>query len=177
MRSHRAPSCANPGQDVLNVPRAARRATQPVDRLVQGCMPAPPVKQGIDPERGVIAARQASRPRRAAWRRHPHAGEDRQSVWTAPAHAANIKGTRRERKAGPAATCPGNEGPRRSPAHVAPPGRQHIALAGNYIWAAPDPAMPFRPLRDIHNVFLDLVTAERVAEGCRFRRADSSSRQ
>jgi len=32
-------------------------------------------------------------------------------------------------------------------AHVAPLGLEHIGLTGDYVWTAPDPAAPFRPLR------------------------------
>ena len=38
-------------------------------------------------------------------------------------------------------------------AHVAPLGWEHIALTGDYVWISPDPAMPFRPLREVHDTF------------------------
>jgi Tn3 transposase DDE domain len=34
-------------------------------------------------------------------------------------------------------------------AHVAPLGWEHVALTGDYVWTLPDPAVPFRPLRDV----------------------------
>jgi hypothetical protein len=34
-------------------------------------------------------------------------------------------------------------------AHVAPLGWEHIGLTGDYVWSAPDPAAPFRPLREV----------------------------
>lgn len=38
-------------------------------------------------------------------------------------------------------------------AHVAPLGWEHIALTGDYIWADADPAVSFRPLRDVRFPF------------------------
>jgi TnpA family transposase len=34
-------------------------------------------------------------------------------------------------------------------AHVAPLGWEHITLTGDYVWTAPDPAAPFRPLCNV----------------------------
>ncbi len=34
-------------------------------------------------------------------------------------------------------------------AHVVPLGWEHIGLTGDYVWTAPNPAIPFRPLRDV----------------------------
>ena len=42
-------------------------------------------------------------------------------------------------------------------AHVAPLGWEHIALTGDYVWSSPDPAMPFRPLREVHDAFQPLA--------------------
>lgn len=42
-------------------------------------------------------------------------------------------------------------------AHVAPLGWEHIALTGDYVWTSPDPAMPFRPLREVHDAFQPLA--------------------
>ena len=38
-------------------------------------------------------------------------------------------------------------------AHVAPLGWEHIALTGDYVWANADPAVSFRPLRDVRSPF------------------------
>ena len=38
-------------------------------------------------------------------------------------------------------------------AHVGALGWEHITLTGDYVWTAPDPAMPFRPLREVHDMF------------------------
>ncbi len=38
-------------------------------------------------------------------------------------------------------------------AHVAPLGWEHIALTGDYVWANADPAVSFRPLRDVRFPF------------------------
>ena len=38
-------------------------------------------------------------------------------------------------------------------APVAPLGLEHIGLTGDYVWTAPDPAAPFRPLRDVRATF------------------------
>ena len=38
-------------------------------------------------------------------------------------------------------------------AHVAPLGWEHIALTGDYVWADADPAVSFRPLRDVRFPF------------------------
>jgi TnpA family transposase len=38
-------------------------------------------------------------------------------------------------------------------AHVAPLGWEHVALTGDYVWVSPDPAVPFRPLRDVPSMF------------------------
>jgi TnpA family transposase len=42
-------------------------------------------------------------------------------------------------------------------AHVAPLGWEHIALTGDYVWTTSDPAVPFRPLREVHNAFQPLA--------------------
>jgi hypothetical protein len=42
-------------------------------------------------------------------------------------------------------------------AHVAPLGWEHIALTGDYVWTAPDLTVPFRPLREVHDVFRPLA--------------------
>jgi hypothetical protein len=42
-------------------------------------------------------------------------------------------------------------------ARVAPLGWEHIGLTGDYVWTAPDPAVPFRPLRDIRAAFPPLA--------------------
>jgi TnpA family transposase len=42
-------------------------------------------------------------------------------------------------------------------AHVAPLGWEHIALTGDYVWTAPDPEVPFRPLREVHTLFRPLA--------------------
>jgi hypothetical protein len=39
------------------------------------------------------------------------------------------------------------------PAHVAPLGREHIGLSGDYIWSAARPDTGFRPLRDFRVTF------------------------
>ena len=39
-------------------------------------------------------------------------------------------------------------------AHVAPLGWEHIALTGDYIWTAASAAESFRPLRDVHAMFV-----------------------
>jgi len=41
--------------------------------------------------------------------------------------------------------------------HVAPLGWEHIALTGDYVWTASDPAVPFRPLREVPNMFQALA--------------------
>jgi TnpA family transposase len=41
--------------------------------------------------------------------------------------------------------------------HVAPLGWEHIGLTGDYVWTAPDPAAPFRPLRDVRVTFPPLA--------------------
>ncbi len=41
--------------------------------------------------------------------------------------------------------------------HVAPLGWEHIGLTGDYVWTTPDPAAPFRPLRDVRATFLPLA--------------------
>ena len=41
--------------------------------------------------------------------------------------------------------------------HVAPLGWEHIALTGDYVWTAPDPTVPFRPLREVPNMFQALA--------------------
>ena len=42
-------------------------------------------------------------------------------------------------------------------AHVAPLGWEHIGLTGDYVWAGLDPAVPFRPLRDVRATFPPLA--------------------
>ena len=42
-------------------------------------------------------------------------------------------------------------------AHVAPLGRVHIGLTGDYVWSVPDPAASFRPLRDVRATFPPLA--------------------
>ena len=42
-------------------------------------------------------------------------------------------------------------------AHVAPLGREHIALTGDYVWTEANPAAPFRPLREIRATFPPLA--------------------
>jgi TnpA family transposase len=42
-------------------------------------------------------------------------------------------------------------------AHVAPLGWEHIGLTGDYVWTAPNPALPFRPLRDFQTTFQPLA--------------------
>ena len=42
-------------------------------------------------------------------------------------------------------------------AHVAPLGWEHIGLTGDYVWTVPDPAAPFRPLRDVRATFPPLA--------------------
>jgi TnpA family transposase len=42
-------------------------------------------------------------------------------------------------------------------AHVAPLGWEHIGLTGDYVWTAPNPAVPFRPLRDVRTTFPSLA--------------------
>ncbi len=42
-------------------------------------------------------------------------------------------------------------------AHVAPLGWEHVALTGDYVWTSPDPAVPFRPLRDVPSMFQALA--------------------
>jgi hypothetical protein len=41
--------------------------------------------------------------------------------------------------------------------HVAPLGWEHIALTGDYVWNSPDPTVPFRPLREVPNMFQALA--------------------
>jgi TnpA family transposase len=38
-------------------------------------------------------------------------------------------------------------------AHVAPLGWEHIGLTGDYVWTAPNPNAPFRPLREVRATF------------------------
>jgi TnpA family transposase len=42
-------------------------------------------------------------------------------------------------------------------AHVAPLGWEHVALTGDYVWTVPDLPVPFRPLREVHDVFQSLA--------------------
>jgi len=51
----------------------------------------------------------------------------------------------------------GTTAPHDLPAHVAPLGLEHIGLTGDYVWTAPDPAAPFRPLREVRATFPPLA--------------------
>ena len=51
----------------------------------------------------------------------------------------------------------GNDGSRRSVAHVAPLGWDHIGLPGDYVWTEANPAAPFRPLREVRSTFQPLA--------------------
>jgi TnpA family transposase len=42
-------------------------------------------------------------------------------------------------------------------AHVAPLGWEHIGLTGDYVWIEANPAVPFRPLREIRSMFQPLA--------------------
>jgi TnpA family transposase len=42
-------------------------------------------------------------------------------------------------------------------AHVAPLGWEHIGLTGDYVWTETNPAVPFRPLREVRSMFQTLA--------------------
>lgn len=42
-------------------------------------------------------------------------------------------------------------------AHVAPLGWEHIGLTGDYVWTAPNPNAPFRPLHEVRATFPSLA--------------------
>ena len=43
-------------------------------------------------------------------------------------------------------------------AHIAPLGREHLALTGDYVWTSPAPAMTFRPF--LHRPSEEMACAE-----------------